>query len=94
MPTLQLPLKLSVAATLVAAVGLVLFVVFPGGNAPLHPQLIWSAGLVIGIAAPVFALINKQDQQGQLYFGAIANAFFLGILLFVLSDGAVPSQPG
>jgi len=83
---------MSVAATLIAAVGLIMFVVFPGGNAPLHPQLIWSAGLVIGIAAPVFALLNNQDQQGQLYFGAIANAFFLGILFFVLS-GSLPPQP-
>jgi hypothetical protein len=82
------PVKLSVAATLIAAFGLVMFVVYPGGNAPLHPQLIWSAGLVIGTAAPLFALVNNQDQQSQLYFGVIGNAFFLGILFFVLSDSA------
>jgi hypothetical protein len=85
MPTINLPLKLSVIATLIAAVGLVMFVIYPGGNAPLHPQLIWCGGLVLGIAAPAFALINKQDQHGQLFFGAIGNAFFLGILWFVLS---------
>lgn len=87
MPTVNLPVKISVIATLIAAAGLVMFVVFPGGNAPLHPQLIWGAGLVLGIAAPISALINNQDQHSQLYFGLVGNAFFLGVLWFVLGGG-------
>lgn len=87
MPTINLPVKLSITATLVAAAGLVMFVVYPGSDAPLHPQLIWIAGLVLGIAAPVSAMINNQDQHSQLYFGAVGNAFFLGILWFVLGGG-------
>lgn len=89
MPTVNLPVKLSVAATLVAAFGLVIFVIYPGSNAPLHPQLIWCAGLVLGIAAPLSALINNQDQHSQLYFGAVGNAFFLGVLWFVVGGGHV-----
>jgi hypothetical protein len=88
MPTLNLPVKLSVAATLIAALGLVMFVVFPAGDAPLHPELIWIAGLVVGAAAPAFAAINAQSQHGQLYFGIISNAFFLGVLWFALGGGA------
>lgn len=90
MPTVNLPVKLSITATLVAAAGLVMFVIYPGSNAPLPPQLIWITGLALGIAAPVSALINHQDQHSQLYFGAVGNAFFLGILWFVLGGGHSP----
>jgi hypothetical protein len=92
MPTLNLPVKLSVIATLIAAAGLVIFVVFPGGNAPVHPQLIWIAGMVLGTAAPLFAQINSQDQHSQLYFGLVANGFFLGVLWFVLGGGHAAPQ--
>lgn len=92
MPTINLPVKLSVAATLIAALGLVIFVVFPAGNGPVHPQLIWIAGFVLGLAAPAFAQINNQDQHSQLYFGLIGNGFFLGILWFVLGGGHAAPQ--
>ena len=79
MQTISLALKLSVTAALIAAVALVLFVIFPDNKAPVHPQLLWSIGSVLGIAAPVKAAMDHQPQQGPLYFGAIANVFFLAI---------------
>lgn len=81
MQTITTALKFSVTAALIAAVGLVLFVIFPDNKAPIHPQLLWAIGIALGAAAPVKAAMDHQPQQGPLYFGAIANIFFL-----VLSD--------
>lgn len=77
MNSITLALKLSMLAALVAAAGLVRFVVSAGADAPIQPQLLWSIGAVLGVAAPIKAAIDQQPQQGPLYFGVIANVFFL-----------------
>jgi len=81
MNPISVAIKLSVFAAIIAAAGLVLFVIFPDNKAPVNPQLVWAIGSVLGIAAPAKAAIDQQPQQGPLYFGVISNVFFL-----ILSD--------
>lgn len=79
-------MKLSVVSVIFAVFGLVIFVFSPTSLEMLSPWAVWSWGLFVGAASPVFTFSGGQPQSGQHYFGLVCNLSFLLVLIFILGE--------